>query len=276
MLRAGQAIAADAAQTAHRDIAGAIVHREDLRSDARPACLRVFRRIFIIHHLEVQLGRLAEQFLQRLRIVQARHLHHDTVLALPDNGRLARAQLVDTAADHVGGGGHRIVQIARNARFGRSHLKARAVDHANGPVPLPGQPGAGGQPLHRLARRIDLALIGHGKTQAPAGAGNLAIIHAIGIAQRRTDILFHLLQLLLTHLHRIGFQQDVAATGQIETQIDGLLGHEIRQRGDEFGRQQAWQRQHHADNQQQRKEYPPGLGKIEHRSGLVPSAWTLK
>ena len=52
-------------------------------------------------HAELELGGLAEDLLQPLRILQARHLDEDAVGALALDVRLGRAERVDAAADDL-------------------------------------------------------------------------------------------------------------------------------------------------------------------------------
>ena len=54
----------------------------------------------LVDHLEGQLGGLAENVLQPLRILQARHLDQDAVGALALDDRLGGAEFVDAPADH--------------------------------------------------------------------------------------------------------------------------------------------------------------------------------
>ena len=69
------------------------------RDGARRKCLLAGHRI--AHETEVHLRRLAEQCLQLGRIVEARHLHQDSVEALLLDDRFGRTEFVDTAADDL-------------------------------------------------------------------------------------------------------------------------------------------------------------------------------
>ena len=61
----------------------------------------LIRRHGQIDHAEFHLGGLAEQFLQPGRILQARHLHQDTVEPLALDQRLDRAEFVDATLDDL-------------------------------------------------------------------------------------------------------------------------------------------------------------------------------
>ena len=63
--------------------------------------MRLLHRHRLVDHLEGQLGGLAENVLQPLRVLQARHLDQDAVVALALDDRFGRAELVDAAADDL-------------------------------------------------------------------------------------------------------------------------------------------------------------------------------
>src|SRR3546814_16853381 len=89
----------------------------DLVAD-RGVALDEFGRVGVhVDHLEFELGGLAEQILQRLRILQARHLDDDPVAALLDDRRLLGAVFVATAAHDLGRDGHRGLDRLCEARL---------------------------------------------------------------------------------------------------------------------------------------------------------------
>lgn len=63
--------------------------------------LRLIGRHRRIHHAEVELGGLAEQFFQTRRILQSRHLHQNAIEPLPLDQRFDGAEFVDTALDDL-------------------------------------------------------------------------------------------------------------------------------------------------------------------------------
>jgi hypothetical protein len=140
LVRAGQLIALDPAQTLERHGARTAGIGRDFiarRSNARG---NIGLRGGGIDQLEFQLGGLAQQGLQSRGILQARHLHHDAVGALTDDGRLTRAQRVDTLAHHFGGRAHRIGDRLIDARLGRRQHDRAAIDHLDVPVALARKP----------------------------------------------------------------------------------------------------------------------------------------
>jgi len=62
---------------------------------------RLIRRHGGVDHAEIELGGLAEQFLQPGRVLQARHLDQDTIGALALDQRLHGAEFVDAALDDL-------------------------------------------------------------------------------------------------------------------------------------------------------------------------------
>src|SRR3546814_5597094 len=60
---------------------------QHLAADRGAALGHVLGRGADVHHLEVETRRLAQQRLERGRVLQSRHLHDDAVLALADDRR---------------------------------------------------------------------------------------------------------------------------------------------------------------------------------------------
>ena len=65
------------------------------------ALQRLLRRARNVDHAEIELGGLAEQFLEPGRVLQARHLHQDAVGALALDQRLDGAEFVDAPLDDL-------------------------------------------------------------------------------------------------------------------------------------------------------------------------------
>ena len=103
-LRVDQHVAADHDALAH-DICGRpaaaafVLRRQDLVARRQAAAPRLLHADAGIDQLEGQLGGAPEQRLDVLRIVHARELHQDAILALALDRRLLGAGLVDAAAD---------------------------------------------------------------------------------------------------------------------------------------------------------------------------------
>ena len=81
-----------------------------------------------------------------------------------------------------------------------------------------GKPGTAGQRQDRLARGIDLGRVFHDERQRAVAVGNIADADVIArLLQLVADRFVHTLDALLPRTcDRIGLEQDVAATGQIE------------------------------------------------------------
>ncbi len=65
------------------------------------ACCGLFRRLREVKHAEIELGRLAYDFLEPCRVLQARHLHENAVGPLPLDDGLDQAELVYTPFDDL-------------------------------------------------------------------------------------------------------------------------------------------------------------------------------
>ena len=132
-------------------LAGLLVHPalvEDLGARRRPGPQRGLRVGALVHHLELEQRGLADEGLGARRILHARELHQDAVLALLLDGRLGDAELVDAVADGLEPLAHRqIADVLGLARLERQH-------HAAGGL-IGFLPVEGGQDLvGRLHRRV--------------------------------------------------------------------------------------------------------------------------
>ncbi len=65
--------------------------------------------MFVVDDLEFEHGRLANQFLGTLRILNAGELNENIVVAFLDDGRFTHAKLVDSIADSLQRLIHRII-----------------------------------------------------------------------------------------------------------------------------------------------------------------------
>jgi hypothetical protein len=194
---------------------------QDLAAHRRDATGKVGRQGRVVDHLEFELGGLAEQRLERLRVLKTGHLHDDAGGALTQDGRLLGAQPVDTLAHDLDGGIHRLAHRLVDAFLGRGQHEAVAVDDLDVPVALAGQPRARGERQDRLAHGIDLGGIVDQEGQAAIAVGNVADAdRGIGLPQLVANRFVHAVQPLLAHLRGIGLKLDVAATGKVEPQVD--------------------------------------------------------
>src|SRR5690606_18106816 len=241
--------------------------RKNLAARRRYALREVGRERALVDQLELELGGLPEQVLERLRILEARDLDDDPVVALADDRRLARAERVDTLAHDVSGALHRLCDRELEPGLGLRNHDAGVVDHRDCPVALPREAGAGGERFEDATRRIDLSRVLDQERQSITRSGNIANANArFGIAQGVSRRFLHRLDALSGDLRRFGLEQDVAPAGEVEPEID----HRARQHGRPTRTGQADQRRDSGEREEQRER--PQVNalprrKFEHFSG---------
>src|SRR6185369_7688913 len=114
----------------------------------------------------------------------------------------------------------------------------------------------------------NLGRIAHQEGQPAAGRRDIADINARVAAKLGRDLVFLSLQPLLQRVLRIGFEQQVAAAGQVEAEVDLVLreplrpGACIRRSGD-----QARDRQENADRDDDPNQPHLPTRELKHRSG---------
>ncbi len=266
LLRVGQLIAANAAEPLHRDgLAGerrGRVIRQDLAAGRRDALRDVGLQRCHVDQLEFQLGGLADQRLERLGVLLSRRLDRDAVITVAQDGRLKRADGVDAPVDHFLGAVHRLVDGEFKPSLGGREDEAIAVHHLQ--VPIAHRAGSVDRRQDRLPCRVEPARVVEHERQAPAGRRNVADADArFGLAHRGAHGLFHRLQPLPRDLLRIGLEQDAAAAGKVEAEVDLRIGQRRgpgaaalhHERGD--GRKRR-------DQRQRPEPYALPAGKIEH------------
>ena len=131
---------------------------QDLAADRRDPLDQIGGVRGLVDQLEFEFGGLAEQVLQRLRILEAGHLDDDPVRPLAHDRRFAGAELVDAAAHDLGRVLHRGIDRLREPGVGRLQDEAAGIDDRDVPFALPGHPRpAAGDRQQAFARGIDLA-----------------------------------------------------------------------------------------------------------------------
>ena len=180
-----------------------------------------------VHQLELELGRLAQQVLERLWVLQAGHLHHDAVAARPDDRRLARAEGVDALAydfdPRFPWPAPRLDRRLRASGSARSGLPSiTLIVQSRCPVsPAPLVSG-------RIASRTASTLAGFStrKVSAPSRFEiSLMRMSPPACLSLFRDRFVHALNALLAHLRWIGFEENVAAACKIEPEVDlGRIG----------------------------------------------------
>ncbi len=162
---------------------------------------------------------LPRSSLQLGRVLQARHLHQDTVGALPLDHRLDRAELVDAALDDL----DRLFDGLADA-LGNGRLRHRQADQpAAGIADLKAALAAGAEQTAERLRQ--LAQLCQGRRQLGISGdahfdGVIARIEAgiadLGVAQRAANVVTHLIELLFLDVVGIDLQQQIGAALQIE------------------------------------------------------------
>ena len=180
--------------------------------------LRLIGRHRQVDHAEVELRRLAQDFLQPGGILQARHLNENAIGAFPLDRRLDKAELVDAAfydLDRLIDG---LAHPLGDGRVGGAQRDSAAVrGHRDGPLP-----GAAGKAGDRLRQFLQLGE--RGTDVGIARDVHFDAVTADGAAgewntrlpQDAQHIIVDRLQLLLAHRRRIDLQQQMRAALQVE------------------------------------------------------------
>ena len=187
-----------------------------------------------VHQLEAHLGGLAQDGLEPVGILQARHLHQDAVIALPLDGGLLGAHGIDAPAHHF----DRLFQnlLLGLGLVGIGHVQG---DHAIGRLGHVIFFGA-----HRQDRTRDVGIevgdqglgfvitrrIGH------LDGDGVALGDEIGIADMRlaeggADIADRGLELVLLHLVELDFEQKIGAALEVQTQTHARVKAARRESG---------------------------------------------
>ena len=256
-------------QVRHGRIVGGIHHR---RASRRATVDRFLHRHGLIHHLEGQLGGLAENVLETLRILQARHLNQNAVRALALDDRLGGAEFVDAAADHfnrlLNGGAGAIGDAGigqRQTEQALLRLVQRQFRHTAGAE----QAGRDrrGQAFERRARSIDLLRITNPHLNGAVGAGKAGIADP-RIAQGGADRIACRFKTIVDQVLLADLQKDVRATLQIEAKRHGALWEPVRQRVDRLLRQHVWNRDQNAEGYDEPDGDGLPAGKIKHVASI--------
>ena len=100
---------------------------DDLRFRRRPGFQRLLRRHRHVDQPEGQLGGLADEVDELLRIAETRHLHQDAVGALALDRRLDQAELVDAPFDDLDRLVHDLADALDDGRLGDGELDEPAA-----------------------------------------------------------------------------------------------------------------------------------------------------
>ena len=244
----------------------ALPQKAEPGADRRPAGERGF--LILGEQLEFEPDGAADQPLQRLGILDPRDLHDDPVGALQDDRRLERAGQVDPPVDHVAGIAHRILDRLLDPGLGLTHHEPVAAFDADLPVGRLGEADR----LRLVAREprgfAGLGGVADRKAQQSALGGKAADLDA-GAAHLGPDQIFHRFEPLAGDIVGLRLEQQMAAAGEIEAEIDVDRLRPGRQPGLGPRRKQARQPQQHAGRADQAD--PPNLpAREEHLSRSPP------
>jgi hypothetical protein len=180
---------------------------------------------------EFELRRAAQELLQALRVLEARHLDEDAVGPLALDARLRGAGHVDAAADDLDGLLDRAAHLLGHAGIGEGQRDqpVRRIGDLDVPV--------AGLAEDRVADRLgQLAQLGHdplavgGVRHADLRAPRRQLNAALGrhpiVAQDAADVVAQGRGLGPHQVRHVHFEQDVGAALQVEAEHDGAGGHE--------------------------------------------------
>ncbi len=221
LLRVDQLLAADhhlAAQDLERRAAALALGIGDDFAAHRHATSSGFGRVGVgVDHAEFEARGLADQLLERGRILQARDLHNDAVIAFADDRRFARAERVDALVDDVARRIHRVRDRLRLSRARRGQHDTLRIDDIDIPVALAGEARTLRLAEQSLARLVELRLIANEEADPAARIRQLAdrdiVVGTAVAAHRGAYGLFHIGKLRLAQIGDIGLEQEVATTG---------------------------------------------------------------
>ena len=175
--------------------------------------------------MEGQLGGLAEQALDALGVLLARHLDQDAVLALALDGRLAGADLVDSPADDLERLAHRgVLQLAHRA-LGQAQVDPAAF--AFDDLDLV-RDRIGIELAEQLDRLTGTRRIGQRQRRGVAPHAEAAIADPRR-PQDRADVVQQRVEPLVDHRPQIDLEQQMRAALQVEAEIDLLVRQPVRQ-----------------------------------------------
>ncbi len=235
---------------------------QDLGADRGAAGLQLLGGDAFGDQLELEPGGAADQRLQRLGVLQPGHLHQDAAGALADDGRLERAERVDAAVDDLAGDRHRLIDGVVDAGLGLAHL-----DPLAGPPYLPFDLAAEPDRLHLraggLLRLGGPGRIAHREAQL-AARGREPGDPDLRAAHLAADHVLHRLEPLAGDVVGLRLEQQLAAAGKVEAEIDLDRLHPSRELRIDVGGQEARHRHQHADQADQADAPDLPARKIQH------------
>ncbi len=186
---------------------------------------RLFRAHGLVDHAEVELGGLAEHFLEARRILQAGDLHENARDAFALDRRLDQAELVDAALDDLNRLIDRLADALGDSRVGGGERDDAGV-LGDVDAALSGGAEDAGQWLRQLTQLFD-----RGGDVAVARDANIDAVAMDGapgegdarLAQRAQHVVGDSLQPLLAHRVGVDLEQEARAALQVQTEHDVAL-----------------------------------------------------
>ncbi len=195
---------------------------------------------------EFQLRRLAEHFLQLLRILKARHLHDDAVVALALDARLPRPELVDALSDDLDRLVDRGAHLLSEPGLGQAHANefvARVLDVERRRT----AEHRGVMPAERLELRQDLLAVGgvrHADLHAARGLADAPSDRDFFLTQQTAHVVAQIARLRVQHGAAIDLEHQIGAALEIEAEHDRWRHEPGRHDRGELlivrGREHAW------------------------------------
>ena len=202
------------------------------------------------HQAELELGGRAEDVLQALGVLQARHLDQDTVVAFALDVGFGGAERVDAPAQHLDRLLDGAAHTGIDAGVGQRELDDTVVALVDGEI----RDGAGQRGAERLGQLTQLwqrlgavGRIGNAELHAPGLQADAARQLHVLLAQAAADVVAQRLDAAADHRGRVHFEQHMGAALQVEPEHDGAGREPWRRSGEGLA---GGQRQHAGDHQQ--------------------------
>ena len=222
-----------------------ILHRQDLAADRCAPRLELLGRDVGADHLELEPRGPPDQLLERLGVLLARRLDEDPVAALAQDGGLERAERVDAPVDHVARDVHRLVDRPVEPALRRPHQDQIALV-ADLPVLLAAERRRLGLLAGDVERLLELDRIADREAQPALGGGDLGDLDS-GPAKLAPQRVFEALHPLPRDVVGLAFEQQLAAAGKVEAEIDLDVLRPARELLVDVGRKEARHGKQHAE-----------------------------
>src|SRR5437588_6300 len=214
---------------------------DDFRARRRTALQRLFWARRGVDHAERELGSLADEIDQLLRVSETRHLHQDAVVSLSLDRRLHQTKLVDPTANDLDRLIDHLTHALEDRRIGYGEPNQPTADVLNIERTLSGGAEHASERLRKLSQlRQSLLKIALTDMDLDAVAPDhwRAGETDPRLPQNLADVILQGHELLSAHVALVDLQQDMRASLQVEPEHhmalcpfgqfpDGALGEEV-------------------------------------------------